>query len=141
MNLRLQSDLIASLFGYFGKFLFASLFWWDGIFIVIPNFNGLIIYIENHDLPYPDLIAYFSLLFLIFMPVMLFIKFLETYAFLSLAAFCILTAFIFHPFWYVPQYDKMSEEIQFFKDIALAGAMLIIVSMRKAEKQRINLKI
>jgi putative oxidoreductase len=57
---------------------------------------------------------------------MLAVGLLTGWAALALAAFCVLTAFLFHPFWSVPEAQQYGEQVSFFKDLALAGGLLVV---------------
>lgn len=47
---------------------------------------------------------------------------------LLLAIFLIPTALLMHAFWQESGEDRMREQVQFFKDLALAGAALMLVA-------------
>ena len=47
---------------------------------------------------------------------------------LALAAFCVLTSVLFHAFWAAPEAGRMGEQIEFLKDFALAGGLLVLAA-------------
>ena len=113
-----------------GKLLLASLFWWDALFVFIPNVHDVVGYIGQSILPFPKLIAPVTILFLILAPASLFVRRTEIAGFLALAVFCLMTALIFHPYWTFATEDRLNEQIHFMKDIALAGAMLAAAGLK-----------
>jgi putative oxidoreductase len=54
-----------------------------------------------------------------------------------LASFLVPTAFIFHDFWKVEKSERQMEQINFMKDLAIAGG-LIVVALHDIEKSRMN---
>lgn len=118
---------------FVGKIFLALLFWWDAIFEFIPNFQNVIIYIGQNNLPFPGLVAGMTTGFLIVAPILFFIKRVEIIGFLALGVFCVLTALIFHPYWTFAMEDRASEQLHFMKDFALAGAMFIVAGLKIRE--------
>jgi len=49
-------------------------------------------------------------------------------AVVALAAFSLLAGFIFHNFWAVPQPEQMAQQINFMKNLAIAGGMLVVAA-------------
>jgi putative oxidoreductase len=111
-----------------GKLLVALLFWWDSIFLFIPGFQGTVQYIEQKGVPLPGVVAVITTIFLLVAPALLLLRKTELLGFLSLAIFCLMTAFIFHDFWALDPAERVPEQIHFMKDVALAGAMLALAS-------------
>jgi putative oxidoreductase len=66
-----------------------------------------------------------------FMPVMILIAWHDRAAALLLAAFCVVTAFLYHPFWRFPAFWSTDGEGRahfwdFLKNFGLAGGLLLI---------------
>ena len=49
-------------------------------------------------------------------------------AVVALAGFSLLTAIVFHNFWAVPQAEQMMQQINFMKNLAIAGGMLVLAA-------------
>jgi len=49
-------------------------------------------------------------------------------AVVALAAFSLLTAVVFHNFWAAPQGEQMMQQINFMKNLAIAGGMLVVAA-------------
>ena len=47
---------------------------------------------------------------------------------LVLAGFTLLTAFVFHAFWAAPEAAKMMQQINFLKNLSIAGGMLVLAA-------------
>jgi putative oxidoreductase len=110
-----------------GKLLIGSLFWWSGIFGFILGFSETVGFIAS-KLPFPALAAVGAGAVELVVPVGLFFRRTEPWAALFLAAYCLLTAVLFHDYWAATGGARASQEINFFKNLALAGALLTIVA-------------
>ena len=121
---------VATTLEILGKLLLASLFWWDAIFVIIPNFQDVGTYIGQSVLPFPKLMTFGATVLLIIAPILLFVRRLDVIGLTALSVFCIMTACLFHPYWTFPADDRAGEQIHFMKDIALAGAMIVIAGQK-----------
>ena len=119
-----------------GKALIAVLFWWDSIFLFLMDFQGTVAFIDQKGLPLPAFVAAITSIFLLVAPAMLFFRKTEALGFLGLACFCVLTAIIFHNYWMLDPPDRVMEQIQFMKDLALAGAMLALAAAAAEKSSR-----
>ena len=45
-----------------------------------------------------------------------------------LAVFTVLAGFIFHAFWAAPEAAKMMQQINFLKNLSIAGGMLVLAA-------------
>lgn len=112
-----------------GKILFASIF----VTSAVSHFKAadyLAGYAQSKRVPAPKLAVLASGVLLAVAPVLVLLGVAESLALLSLAVFLVITAVVFHDFWNVtdPQ-TKVTEQISFFKEISLVGAILIILSL------------
>ena len=108
-----------------GRILLAILFikyGWEKV----PGFSGTVDYIAARGLPMPAVLAALAVLIELGGGILLAIGFFTGWASLALALFCVVTAFAFHPFWTVPAAQQYGEQISFFKDLALAGGLLVV---------------
>jgi uncharacterized membrane protein YphA (DoxX/SURF4 family) len=112
-----------------GKVLFATIFVSSGI-SHFKNADYLAGYAQSKRVPRPKEAVLASGALLLAAPVLFFFGIIPTLALFSLAAFLIVTALVFHDFWNVTDANaKVTEQIAFFKDLSLAGAVLIILSL------------
>jgi putative oxidoreductase len=123
-----------------GKCLIAALFWWSG-FDGLFNFGDVVSYVQTRPLPFPQLVAAASVALEILAPAALFVPRLEVWAALILALYCLLTALLFHNYWAVEGADRYETEVNFFKNLTMAGGLLIVIArdlaaMRLAPPER-----
>jgi putative oxidoreductase len=110
-----------------GKLLIGSLFWWSGIFGFLLASSDTVGFIAS-KLPFPALAGVGAGVVELVVPVGLFFRRTEPWAALILAAYCLATALLFHDYWASAGGARVAQETNFFKNLALAGALLIIAA-------------
>jgi putative oxidoreductase len=110
-----------------GKCLIASLFWWSG-YNGLTGFSDVVSSVADVGLPAPTLVGAAALMLEIVAPALLFVRPLEVWAAGVLALYCLLTALFFHNFWTLPEPERFNNQVNFFKNLALAGALLVIMA-------------
>jgi putative oxidoreductase len=108
-----------------GRVLLAILFIRYG-FEKVVAFQGTVGYIAAKGLPMPAVLAALAIVVELGGGILLAIGLLTSWAALALAGFCVVTAFLFHPFWTLPEAQQYGEQISFYKDLALAGGLLVV---------------
>jgi putative oxidoreductase len=108
-----------------GRILLAILFIKYG-FEKVVGFQGTVGYIAAKGLPMPAVLAALAAVVELGGGILLAVGLLTGWAALALAGFCVLTAFLFHPFWTLPAAQQYGEQVNFFKDLALAGGLLVV---------------
>lgn len=108
-----------------GRILLALIFILSG-FGKIGGFAGTVGYIASKGLPAASLVAVLTILVELGGGLALATGFLARWAALALAVFSVLAAFIFHNFWAVPADQVMMQNINFMKNISIAGGMLMV---------------
>ena len=126
MEPRGSESWLATAAGIAGKLMVVALFWWDAVFLLIPDFSGTAGFIAQRGLPFPQLLAGAAIAMLLVLPAMVFFRKTEAIGFLGLSFFCLFTAVVFHRYWTLDGGDRVMEQIQFMKNFALAGALLMI---------------
>ena len=112
---------------YFGRILFGGYFAYSGFnhFKMLDMMSG---YAKSKGAPLPKLSVAFSGLLLLIGGLSVLFNILPSVGFVSLALFLIPVTFIMHAFWKVQDpMAKMHEMINFMKNIALLGAVLILL--------------
>jgi putative oxidoreductase len=113
-----------------GRFMVALLFWWSGIFGFLMAWEPSVGMIAARGLPAPAVLGVAAAVLEIVGPVALLMRRTAVWAAFALSLFCLLTAVLFHPYWSVGADDRFVETVNFFKDIALSGALLTIAAER-----------
>jgi putative oxidoreductase len=110
-----------------GRLLLAILFIKFG-FDKVTGFNGTVGYIASHGLPMPSVLAALATIVELGGGILIAVGLFTRWAALALAAFCVLTSVLFHAFWAAPEAGRMGEQIEFLKDFALAGGLLVLAA-------------
>ncbi len=114
-----------------GKAMVASLFWYSAIFDMAAHWPAAADFVAGRGLPAPKALASAAMLFEIVAPAAFLVPRFERWAALALAAYCLLTAALFHDFWTMPLDDRGDADFHFFKNVALAGSLLLLERDRR----------
>ena len=107
-----------------GRILLAVIFILSG-FSKITGYDGTAAYMAT-KLPMVSILLPLTILVELGGGILLAIGYKARWAALALAGFTILAAFIFHNFWAVEAAQKMGQQINFMKNIAITGGMLMV---------------
>jgi len=110
-----------------GRILLGLIFVLSG-FAKISGFDGTAGYIASKGLPLPQLLAALTIVVELGGGLALMAGFYTRQAVVALAGFSLLTAVVFHNFWAAPQADQMGQQINFMKNLAIAGGMLVVAA-------------
>jgi putative oxidoreductase len=110
-----------------GRILLGLLFVISG-FGKISGFEGTVGYIASQNLPMPSLIAALTILIELGGGLALVTGFYTRQAAVLLAVFTLLAAFLFHAFWAVPAAAKTMQQINFLKNLSIAGGLLVLAA-------------
>jgi putative oxidoreductase len=106
-----------------GRFLVAILFVPAGIG-KITGFTGAAGYIASKGLPLPQLGAVIAILVEVGVALLFLVGFKTRWSALVLALFTVAAGIFFHNYWAVPAEQVMMQQINFFKNLAIAGGLL-----------------
>lgn len=110
-----------------GRLLLALLFLPAGI-AKIGGFAGTVGYIQSAGLPLPTLAAVAAIALEVGGGLALLAGFQVRIAALALALFTLVASVFFHAFWAVPADQVMVQQLMFFKNLAVAGGLLLLAS-------------
>ncbi len=108
-----------------GRILLAVIFILSG-FSKITGFEGTVGYIASKGLPMAQLVAVGTIIVELGGGILLAIGYKARWAALALAIFTLLAAILFHNFWAVEAAQKMAQQINFMKNLAITGGMLMV---------------
>lgn len=108
-----------------GRILLAVMFILSG-FGKIGGFDGITGYIASKGLPLPQVVAALTIALELGGGILLAIGWKARWVALAFAAFCVLAGIIFHNFWAVEGAQRMREQINFMKNLTIAGGMLMV---------------
>jgi putative oxidoreductase len=110
-----------------GRILLGLIFVLSG-FGKIAGFDGTVGYIASQQLPWPSLIAVLTIIVELGGGLALVVGLATRQAAILLAGFTILAALIFHAFWAAPEAARMMQQINFLKNLSIAGGMLVLAA-------------
>ena len=110
-----------------GRILLAALFVWSGIG-KIGGFEGLEGQIASKGFPAGQAFAAATIVIEIGVGLMLVAGWKARWAALLLAVFTAIVTVFYHNYWAVPEAQKMMQQIQFMKNLALIGGLLMVTA-------------
>ncbi len=122
MNTKLQDTTVLV-----GRILLGLLFVLSG-FSKIVGFDGTVGYIAAKNLPMPTIVAALTILVELGGGLALVVGFFTRQSALILAVFTLLAAFLFHNFWAADAASQMMQQINFMKNLSIAGGMLVLAA-------------
>jgi putative oxidoreductase len=126
-----MSKTLQNALNLLGRVLFAALFLPAGIG-KLTDFSGTVGYIASVGLPLPAVGATLALLVEIVGSVALLLGFGTRIAAFVLAGFTLVASFFFHAYWSAPADQAFVVQLLFFKNIAVAGGLLILTAQGAA---------
>ena len=97
-------------------------------FSKLTGLEGTAGYIASKGLPLPQLVAALTIVVELGGGLALMAGLYTRQVVVALAAFSLLAGVIFHNFWAVPQAEQMMQQINFMKNLAIAGGMLVVAA-------------
>lgn len=111
-----------------GRILVALLFIPAGLG-KIAGFSGTVAYVASSGLPLPALGAVIAIVVEVGLATALLVGWQARWAALLIALFTLAVAFFFHRFWAAPPDQQMMQNINFFKNVAIAGGLLFVYAL------------
>lgn len=109
------------------RLLMALLFLPEGI-SKIGGFSGIVSYIASAGLPFPPMGAFIAIVVEVCGSLALLLGFQTRWAALIMSVFTLATALFFHKFWGSPVDQVMVQHVMFFKNLAIAGGLLMLTA-------------
>ncbi len=110
----------------FGRILVSAIFLWSGVG-KIGGFAGTAGYMASKGLPMAEVLLVITILVEIGASILIIIGYQTRLAALALLLWMIPVTLIFHAFWAVPADQVQMQMINFFKNLGLMGAMLLLI--------------
>jgi putative oxidoreductase len=115
----------ASVAPLIGRILIAAFFIPSGIG-KIAGFSGTAAYIASVGLPAPALGVVIAIVVEVLLAAALLIGWQARWAALIMAVFTVAAAIFFHRYWAAPAEQQMMQNINFYKNMAIAGGLLFV---------------
>ncbi|APW37937.1 DoxX family protein [Rhodoferax koreense] len=110
-----------------GRILIAALFIPAG-WSKLMGFAGTVGYITSVGLPLPQVAAAIAVIVELGLGILLLVGYKTRIVALIMAIFTVATAVFFHNYWAMPADKVMANQMNFFKNLAIAGGMLAFAS-------------
>lgn len=110
-----------------GRLMLAAIFIVSGV-DKISGFQGLIGAIASKGLPMAEVLAVATIVIEIAAGLMLVAGWKSRWAAFLLAGFTAIVTVLFHNFWAMPEAQKMMQQIQFMKNVAIIGGLLLVMA-------------
>jgi putative oxidoreductase len=94
----------------------------------IMEFNGRVVYMRDHHVPYPEFLLPGAILFLILGGLLVLVGYKARFGALLLLIFLGLATYYFHNFWDMTGDARTQQMIEFMKNLSMMGAMLFIMA-------------
>jgi putative oxidoreductase len=123
------SKSFQSIVSVLGRLLLVAIFLMSALGNKIPNFAGVVGYMQQHGVPFPELALAGAIAFLLVGSVLVLLGWHARLGAQLLLVFLVLATYFFHDFWNLtdPQ-AKQEQMIQFLKNASIMGAMLLIIA-------------
>jgi putative oxidoreductase len=110
-----------------GRILLAVIFLVSG-FGKIGGFEGLIGAIASKGLPAPQVFAVLTVAIELGAGLMLVFGWKARWGAFLLAVYTVIVTYFFHNFWALPEAEKMMQQIQLMKNVAIIGGLLFVMA-------------
>lgn len=107
-----------------------------GLFFINSGFNhfkhlsGIAGYAGSKKIPFPKFSVFISGLFMFLGGFSILLGFYQYIGIIFVTIFLLISAFSIHNFWALPQEQKQAEKINFMKNLALSGALLMLMQFQ-----------
>lgn len=107
-----------------------------GLFFINSGFNhfsnlGMIAgYAGSKKIPLPKFSAFISGLFLLFGGLSILLGVYQIIGIILIAIFLLFAAFFIHNFWAISKEQRQMEKVNFMKNLALVGALLMLLQIQ-----------
>ncbi len=111
-----------------GRVLLSAIFLMSALGNKIPKFQDVAGYMSSEGVPTPQLMLVGAIVFLIAGSLSVILGYKARWGAVLLIIFLVLATYYFHDFWtFSDAQERQMQMIQFMKNMALTGAMLMIV--------------
>ncbi len=111
-----------------GRLMLVTIFLMSALGNKIPQFSGVVGYMQSKGVPFPSLMLVGAIAFLLVGGVSVLLGWYARFGATLLLVFLVLATYYFHAFWTLPADQSQGEMIQFMKNLALMGAMVGIIA-------------
>jgi putative oxidoreductase len=110
------------------RIMIAAIFLMSAVGNKIPNYSGVVKYMEGEGVPAPQVLLAGAIVFLIAGSLSIITGFKGPIGAALLAIFLVLATYFFHDFWNFTGQEQQMQTIQFLKNLGLFGTMLFFMA-------------
>lgn len=121
-------NFLSSILNVLGRIFLVTIFFLSAVGNKIPNFGAVAGVMEKAGVPAPKFMLVGAIVFLIVGSLSVLVGYKAKFGALLLFVFLALAAYFFHNFWALEGQAAQTQQIQFLKNLALMGAMLMIMA-------------
>lgn len=117
-----------AILNFFGRIMLSAIFLLSAVGNKIPNFSATAEAMASQGVPVPNVMLVGAIAFLIVGSLFVIAGYKARIGATLLLVFLILATYYFHDFWTMSGAAAMQQQIQFMKNLALGGAMLMLIA-------------
>ncbi|QDT56387.1 Inner membrane protein YphA [Caulifigura coniformis] len=110
------------------RLMITAIFLMSAVGNKIPNYSGVVKYMEGEGVPAPQILLAGAIVFLIVGSLSVITGFKARFGAGLLAIFLVAATYYFHDFWNFTGQDQQQQMIQFLKNTGLFGTMLFFMA-------------
>ena len=92
----------------------------------LTGYAGTVLYIASHGLPFPGVAAAFAVVVELGLGLLVLVGWKARWAALVMAVFTLAAALLFHAYWSDTAAERMSDYVNFWKNMSIAGGFLML---------------
>lgn len=123
-----MSTILQGILSVTGRLFLITIFLMSAVGNKIPNFSGVVAYMESAGVPFAPVALGLAIVFLIVGSVTILVGYQARFGAVLLGIFLILATYYFHAFWALEGEAAQMQMIQFMKNLGLLGAMVFVVA-------------
>jgi putative oxidoreductase len=120
--------LVQGIVAVLGRILLCTIFLMSAAGNDIPNYGGVAAMMAKVGIPAPQLMLAGAIVFLIAGSLSIILGYKARVGAALLLVFLVLATYFFHNFWALTGAEQQEQMIQFMKNLALMGAMLLVIA-------------
>lgn len=123
-----MARVLRGIFSVVGRIALTAIFISAALGQKIPNFNGVVQYMEAHQVPAPKLLLVGAIVFLLVGGTSIVLGYRARIGALLLLLFLLPATYYFHDFWNLSGQEAEAQTIHFMKNLSMMGAMIFIMA-------------
>lgn len=111
-----------------GRILMAILFLASGL-SKVSKFQATVLYVASKGVLFPEVALAAAAAVELLGALLLIVGWRAAWVAILLAGYCVVTAVLFHNFWAVPPDQLVAQQVNFLKNLSIAGGLLMVAGL------------